>query len=48
MKNLIESKFVLEIYANEDQYSIIISLSEICVRSFDKKIAENIFRQLFN
>ena len=47
-KNLIESKFVLEIYANEDQYSIIISLSEICVRSFDKKIAENIFRQLFN
>ena len=48
VKNLIESKFVLEIYANEDQYSIIISSSEICVRSFDKNIAENIFRQLFN
>tara|TARA_Y100000991_G_C21899656_1_gene317474 strand:+ start:512 stop:841 length:330 start_codon:yes stop_codon:yes gene_type:complete len=48
VKNLIESKFVAQIFANEDRYSIIISPNEVCVRSSDKKIAENIFNQLFN
>ena len=48
VKNLIESKFVAQIFANEDRYSIIISPHEVCVRSSDRKIAENIFNQLIN
>lgn len=48
VKNLIQSKFVVQIFANEDRYSIIISPHEVCVRSSDRKIAENIFNQLIN
>ena len=31
VKNLIKSKLVVQIFANEDQYSIIISPNEVCV-----------------
>ena len=48
VKNLIQSKSVAQIFANEDRYSIIISLHEVCVRSSDRKIAESIFNQRIN
>tara|TARA_B100001741_G_scaffold287680_1_gene265330 strand:+ start:1266 stop:1598 length:333 start_codon:yes stop_codon:yes gene_type:complete len=48
VKDLIKSKFVVQIFANEDRYSIIISPNEVCVRSLDRKIAENIFSQLLD
>ena len=48
VKNLIQSKSVAQIFANEDRYSIIISPHEVCVRSSDRKIAESIFNQLIN
>ena len=48
VKNLIQSMIVAQIFANEDRYSIIISQHEVCVRSSDSKIAENIFNQLIN
>ena len=48
VKNLIKSKLVVQIFANEDQYSIIISPNEVCVRSSDRKIAENIYSQLLD
>ena len=48
VKNLIQSKSVAQIFANEDRYSIIISPNEVCVRSSDRKIAESIFNQSIN
>ena len=47
-KKLIQSKFVVQVFVDEDQYSIIISLNEVCVRSSDRKLAEKILKQLLN